>query len=61
MANKDKIFQTKKLSKKLRIFHFKATKNKTKFQDTAKFLGSTCFCNALHRDTCNALYCYKKA
>ena len=57
-ANKDKIFQT---GKKLRTFHFKATKNKTKFQDTAKFLGSTCFCNALHRDTCNALHRYKKA
>jgi len=29
--------------------------------DTAKPVGSACLCNALYRDTCNALHRYKKA
>ena len=29
--------------------------------NTAKPVGSACLCNALYRDTCNALHRYKKA
>jgi len=31
------------------------------FIDTAKPVGSACVCNALYRDTCNALHRHKKA
>jgi len=35
--------------------------NPFKFIYTAKPVGSACLCNALYRDTCNALHRYKKA